>query len=97
MAPALVAGSVQLLGKQVELVEVPAPALTRNYECSNAKLSMVLGFSPTRSVVEAVADMLARIDIGDRTQLADPRHYNIRWIELMHELHPRIEHFGSVL
>ena len=93
----LVAGSVQLLGKQVELVEVPAPALTRNYECSNAKLSMVLGFSPTRSVVEAVADMLARIDIGDRTQLADPRHYNIRWIELMHELHPRIEHFGSVL
>jgi nucleoside-diphosphate-sugar epimerase len=93
----LVAGSVQLLGRRVELVEVPAPELTRNYECSNAKLSMTLGFSPTRSVVEAVADMLARIDVGDRTLLADPRHYNIRWIELMHELQPRIEHFGSVL
>ena len=93
----LVAGSVQLLGRQVKLVEVPAPALTRDYECSNSKLSMTLGFNPTRSVVEAVADLLARIDVQDRTSLADPRHYNIRWLELMHELGPRIERFGSVL
>jgi nucleoside-diphosphate-sugar epimerase len=93
----LVAGSVQLLGRRVELVEVPAPELTRNYECSNEKLSMKLGFSPTRSVVEAVSEMLAQIDVGDRTRLADPRHYNIRWLELMHEVQPRIERFGSVL
>ena len=93
----LVAGSVQLLGRNVRLVEAPAPPLTRNYECSNAKLSMTLGFNPTRSVVQAVADLLARIDVGDRTLLADPRHYNIRWLELMHELQPRIERFGTVL
>jgi nucleoside-diphosphate-sugar epimerase len=93
----LVAGSVQLLGRSVDLVEVPAPALTRNYECSNSKLSMTLGFSPTRSVVEAVSDLLARIDVSDRTQLADPRHYNIRWLELMHEVMPGLERFGSVL
>ena len=35
----LVAGSVQLLGRGVRLEEVPAPRLTRDYECSNAKLS----------------------------------------------------------
>src|SRR3954453_8023104 len=93
----LVAGSVQLTGRQVELVEAPAPKLTRDYECSNAKLSMTLGFNPTRSVVEAVADLLARIDIQDRTWLADPRHYNIPWLELMHEMEPRIERFGTVL
>jgi nucleoside-diphosphate-sugar epimerase len=93
----LVAGSVQLMGRSVNLVEVPAPALTRNYECSNAKLSMTLGFSPARSVVEAVSDLLARIDVSDRTQLADPRHYNIRWLELMHEVMPGLERFGSVL
>jgi hypothetical protein len=29
--------------------------------------------------------------------LSDPRHYNIRWLELMHEVKPRIETFGSVL
>ena len=34
----LVAGSVQLLGRSVTLKEEPAPRLTRDYECSNAKL-----------------------------------------------------------
>lgn len=93
----LVAGSVQLTGRNVELIEVPAPALTRDYECSNAKLSMTLGFSPTRSVVQAVSDLLARTEGSNRTLLADPRSYNIRWIELMQELQPRTEKFGTVL
>lgn len=93
----LVAGSVQLLGKNVKLVEAPAPALTRDYECSNSKLSTTLGFSPTRSVVEAVSDMLGRIDVNDPSTLTDPRYYNIRWLELMQEVSPRIERFGSVL
>lgn len=81
----LVAGSVQLLGRKVELTEVPAPALTRDYECSNAKLSIVLGFNPSRSVVAAVDDLLSRIEMGDLQQLDDPRYYNIRWIEQMGE------------
>jgi nucleoside-diphosphate-sugar epimerase len=93
----LVAGSVQLLGRSVRLEETAAPGLTRDYECSNAKLSATLGFIPMRSVVEAVADLLARIDVSDRTMLTDPRHYNIRWLELLHEVSPRIERFGSVL
>jgi hypothetical protein len=75
----------------------PAPRLTRDYECSNAKMSATLGFTPRRSVVEAVTDMLARIDLQDRVTLTDPRYYNIRWLELMHEIEPRIEQFGAVL
>lgn len=93
----LVAGSVQLLGKSVRLEEVPTPALTRDYECSNAKLSTRLGFNPSRSVVQAVSELLEAIDPGDRAALTDPRHYNIRWLELIHELGPRIEKFGSTL
>jgi nucleoside-diphosphate-sugar epimerase len=93
----LVAGSVQLLGRQVELIEVPAPPLTRDYECSNVKLSSRIGFIPSRSVVQAVAELLAGIDIRDRSMLSDPRHYNIRWLELLHEVRPRLETFGSVL
>src|SRR3954463_1710705 len=92
----LVAGSVQLTGKEVALIETPAPPLNRNYECSNAKLSATLGFTPSRSVVEAVADLLKRIDLEDRTMLSDPRYYNIRWIELLNELKPRLETFSSV-
>ena len=93
----LVAGSVQLLGRTVRLEEVPAPRLTRDYECSNAKLSQRLGFTPCRSVVEAVSDMLTAIDLGDRSKLTDPRYYNIRWLELMNEIEPRIQRFGAVL
>ena len=93
----LVAGSVQLLGRTVSLAERPLPSLTRSYECSNAKLAGVLGFNPTHSVVEAVSDLLGRIDLADRSKLSDPRYYNIRWLELLNEGGPRIERFGSVL
>jgi nucleoside-diphosphate-sugar epimerase len=93
----LVAGSVQLLGRSARLEEVPAPQLTRDYECSNEKLSRVLGFIPRHSVVEAVAELLSRLDLEDRTKLTDPRHYNIRWLELLNEVKPRIERFGSLL
>jgi len=93
----LVAGSVQLLGRTVSLAERPLPSLTRSYECSNAKLAGVLGFNPTHSVVEAVSDLLGRIDLADRSKLSDPRYYNIRWLELLNEVGPRIERFGSVL
>jgi nucleoside-diphosphate-sugar epimerase len=81
----LVAGSVQLLGRSVELAEVPAPPLTRNYECSNAKLAVTLGFNPSRSVVAAVSDLLGRIGLDDAARLEDPRFYNIRWIEQLRE------------
>jgi nucleoside-diphosphate-sugar epimerase len=93
----LVAGSVQLLGRSVTLSEQPLPPRTRSYECSNAKLSERLGFNPTHSVVEAVHDLLGRIDLADRAKLSDPRYYNIRWLELLHEVGPGIERFGSVL
>jgi nucleoside-diphosphate-sugar epimerase len=92
----LVAGSVQLLGRNVRLEEVPAPALTRDYECSNAKLSTHLGFYPTHSVVGAVSDLLERIDLADRASLSHPRFYNIRWLELLNEVKPRLERFGAI-
>jgi nucleoside-diphosphate-sugar epimerase len=93
----LVAGSVQLTGRSVTLEEVAAPKLTRDYECSNAKLSTTLGFIPRHSVLEAVTDLLARIDGANPAELTDPRGYNIRWLELMNELKPSLERFASVL
>ena len=91
----LVAGSVQLLGRAVTLKEEPAPRLTRDYECSNTKLASRLGFQPSRSVVEAIDGMLASIDLEDKMMLTDPRFYNIRWMELISELAPQIDHFRA--
>jgi nucleoside-diphosphate-sugar epimerase len=94
----LVAGSVQLVtGRPVELEEVVAPQLTRDYECSNAKLSTTLGFIPRQSVLEAVSDLIARVGTWDSAKLTDPRGYNIRWLELLSELKPGLERFESVL
>jgi nucleoside-diphosphate-sugar epimerase len=93
----LVAGSVQLLGRPVTLKEEPAPRLTRDYECSNTKLASRLGFQPSRSVVEAIEGILCSIDLEDRTMLTDPRFYNIRWLELLNELTPQIDHFRAAL
>jgi nucleoside-diphosphate-sugar epimerase len=91
----LVAGSVQLLGRSVTLEEEPAPRLTRDYECSNTKLASRLGFQPSHSVVEAIDGILASIDVEDKTMLTDPRFYNIRWLELLTELAPQIDHFRA--
>src|SRR3954452_12331296 len=94
----IVAGSVQLhTGRAIELEEVPAPKLNRNYECANAKLSTTLGFIPRLSVLEAVSDLLTKLDPNDRTLLTDPRAYNIRWLELLNELKPRLDQFENVL
>jgi nucleoside-diphosphate-sugar epimerase len=93
----IVAGSVQLAGRTVRVEEAPAPALTRDYECANAKLSTTLGFIPRRSVLEAVTEMLAQIDPNDRAHLTDPRCYNIRWLELLHEVKPVLDSFTAVL
>jgi nucleoside-diphosphate-sugar epimerase len=93
----LVAGSVQLLGRPVTLREEPAPRLTRDYECSNTKLASRLAFQPSHSVVEAISGILGSIDVEDKTMLTDPRFYNIRWLELLHELTPQIGQFKAAL
>jgi nucleoside-diphosphate-sugar epimerase len=82
----LVAGSVQLMGKRVELEEVEAPALTRNYECSNMKLAQTLGFIPSRSVVTALDELLEWLADVDPARMAHPRYYNLPWLELRKEL-----------
>jgi hypothetical protein len=88
---------VQLLGRPVTLREEPAPRLTRDYECSNTKLASRLGFQPSRSVVEAIDGILASIDVEDKTMLTDPRFYNIRWLELLNEVTPQLDHFRAAL
>jgi nucleoside-diphosphate-sugar epimerase len=93
----IVAGSVQLTGRPVTLAEVPALKLQRDYECSNAKLSTTLGFIPRISVLEAVSDLLEKVGSADRTSLTDPRCYNIRWLELLHEVKPVLDAFSTVL
>ena len=94
----LVAGSVQLLGRTRRARGDAAPKLTRDYECSNAKLVARARLHPA-PLGGRGGDRPARRASTTRTARRSPTraHYNIRWLELLHELKPQLERFGSVL
>jgi hypothetical protein len=48
-------------------------------------------------VLGAATDLVERLADLDSSRLTDPRHYNIRWLELMNELKPSFERFQSVV
>ena len=79
----LVAGRSSCSAARSSLSEAPAPPLTRDYECSNAKLAQQARVQPEPLGRRGGVDLLAAIDLADRTRLTDPRHYNIRWLELL--------------
>ena len=94
----LVAGSLGLVDPpiRVELKEAPLPKLVRNYRMSNAKLSHRLGFTPSRTVLESIQAMLARLPLERVEDYGDPRYYNIRWMTLLEEFHLEQRSFASI-
>jgi hypothetical protein len=48
-------------------------------------------------VVEAIDGILESIDVEDKAMLTDPRYYNIRWLELLNEVAPQLDHFRAAL
>ena len=79
----LVAHAHALRRHHVRIAAVPAPALVRDYRCSNRKLAAVVGFEPRVTVLESIKDLLARLP----SDLDDARYYNIRWMTKLEELH----------
>ena len=94
----LVAGSLSLVEPKipVELVETPAPALVRNYRMSNAKLTRTLDFTPSRTVLESIRDMLQRLPLHDPAELADSRFYNIAWMSLLERVHAEQRAYDTI-
>jgi len=76
-----VAGSLRMVGREVELVEVPAPAINRTYALSNVKLTERSGFVPTHSVLDGITHMMENIPIDDPEALQDPRYVNLQWLQ----------------
>jgi nucleoside-diphosphate-sugar epimerase len=92
----LVAGGLVNPPLHVELVEAPLPSLVRNYRMSNAKLSKSLGFTPSRTVLESIQDMLARLPLDKADDFGDPRYYNVKWMKLLEEVHAEQRAFSSI-
>jgi nucleoside-diphosphate-sugar epimerase len=94
----LVAGSLSLIDPpiRVDLEETPLPKLVRNYRMSNAKLSTELGFTPSRTVLESITDMLQKLPLDRVDDYGDPRYYNIRWMTLLEEFHLEQRGYASI-
>ena len=94
----LVAGSLSLVDPpiRVELEQAPAPKLVRNYRMSNAKLSAALGFTPSRTVLESIENMLSHVPLDRIDNYGDPCYYNIRWMTLLEEVHAEQRRYASI-
>jgi nucleoside-diphosphate-sugar epimerase len=94
----LVAGSLSLLDPpiRVDLHEAPLPTLVRNYRMSNAKLSNALAFTPSRTVLESIQGMIAKLPLDRVEEFGDPRYYNVKWMTLLEEFHGEQKTFGSI-
>jgi hypothetical protein len=93
----MVAGTLRMENRDVRLEEVPAPPRVRDYRCSNAKMTWVLGFTPQITVLASIANMVACINRDGFTEFAHPCYYNIDWMELLSEVHENLRPFQSVL
>ncbi len=94
----LVTGSLTILKPdwRVEIVEAPPPKIVRNYRMSNAKLSRVLDFTPSVTVLESIEDMLRRLPLERPQEFGNPRYYNIDWMSLLEEVHAEQRGFASI-
>ena len=92
----LVAGSLALTGRQVELVDAPLPPLVRDYRMSNVKMTQTLGFTPQITVLESIENLLANVPLDRYADLAHPRHYNIAWMTLLETVHRSQRDFSEI-
>ncbi len=82
----LVAGSLSLRGRTVQLEDAPVPAINRNYRCTNRKLADRIGFTPHVTVLESIEGILRHVPVDNPIELAHPRYYNIAWMTLLEEI-----------
>ena len=92
----LVAGSLSIRGRRVELEETPLPKFVRDYRMSNAKMTAALRFTPGVTVLESIDEMLKRLPLDDLSWLLHPRRYNIAWMTVLEEVHASQRSFASI-
>ena len=78
---------------QVEL-DVQEVGVTRSYRVNGEKFQSTFGFQPKGTIAHAVSAMWDELEDGK-----DPTreiYYNIKWLELLHDMEQRLKIIGSV-
>jgi len=91
-----VAAAVAPIVGEVELTSTPATGRIRNYRASNARFTEATGFTPRRTVRDSVDSILEHLDEVDSQDLLHPRYYNLRWMQLLTEVHESQKRYTRV-
>ena len=91
-----VADAVEPLVGQIELTSVPATGRKRDYRCSNERLTAATGWTPSRTVRDSLNSVLDNIGEIDSQDLLNPRYYNLRWMQLLTEVHETLKPYSRV-
>ena len=92
----VVAGAVQPLVGPIEITSVPATGRKRDYRTSNARLTAATGWTPMRTPTDSVASILAHVKEIDGQEMMHPRYYNLRWMQLLSEVHESLKPYSRV-
>jgi nucleoside-diphosphate-sugar epimerase len=92
----LVAGSLLLLGRTINLEDAPLPNIVRDYRMTNLKMTQRTAFTPAVTVLESIDTMLKMLPIDDVAYLTNPRHNNIAWMTMLEETHAAQRPFASI-
>ena len=80
---ATVAEAVRPLVGDIAITLVPATGRMRDYRASNKRLTEAVGFTPARTPLDSVASILEHMGEIDVQDLLNPRHYNLRWMQIL--------------
>jgi nucleoside-diphosphate-sugar epimerase len=92
----VVAAAVEPIVGEIELTTTPATGRIRNYRTSNARLTEATGFTPQRTVKDSVDSILEHLGEIDSQELLHPRYYNLRWMQLLTEVHESLKPYSRV-
>ena len=84
------------VGVEVQILPDYRERKERSYRVSTRKIEQVMGFRPEVTVEASVVDMVERISPLRRTDLDNPKYYNIRWMRLLDESYRKAHPTGSV-
>ena len=74
-------------------LEIQQVGISRSYRVDGQRFQKRLGFEPRHHVGSAVDEMWDALECG--IDIDNPIYYNIRWLELLHEMERRLHAMGG--
>jgi nucleoside-diphosphate-sugar epimerase len=82
--------------KKIEIEVDYSSYKTRSYRVSGKRIEVELGFRPLVNVKQSVEQMIKNVETNGHVDLMHPRHYNIEWMTLLHDMEQNLSKIGRV-